>query len=83
MAQDEIDALEQQIKEQLENAPGKSENPSGTGSDTKETDDIFNILVIGCDTRKKGGVGRLDAMLLFSVNEKTKKIHMTSNLYGQ
>ena len=77
-AQDEIDALEQQMKEQLENASGKSENPSGTGSDTKETDDIFNILVIGCDTRKKGGVGRSDAMILFSVNEKTKKIHMTS-----
>ena len=77
-AQDEIDALEQQMKEQLDNASGKSENSSETGSDTEKTDDVFNILVIGCDTRKKGGVGRSDAMILFSVNEKTKKIHMTS-----
>jgi LCP family protein required for cell wall assembly len=34
--------------------------------------------VIGCDSRSQGGVGRSDAMLLFSVNDKTEKIHMTS-----
>ena len=70
-AQDEIDALEQQMKEQLDNASGKGENSSGTGSDTEKADDLFNSLVIGCDSRKKGGVGRSDAMILFSVNEKT------------
>jgi len=62
---EEISALEKQMATQL------AEN-------SENIDDIFNILVIGCDTRKKSGVGRSDAMILFSANEDTEKIHMTS-----
>ena len=64
---EEISALEEQMASQLTEE-----------SNSESSDDIFNILVIGCDSRKKGGVGRSDAMILFSVNEETEKLHMTS-----
>ena len=81
-AQDEIIALEEQMAAQLaqnDNITNQTENTAeiNTSAETT-TDDIFNILVIGCDSRKKDGVGRADAMILFSVNEKTEKIHMSS-----
>ena len=44
------------------------------------SDDVFNILLIGSDTREEGGVGRSDAMILVSINQKTKKIYLTSFL---
>ena len=81
-AKEEIAALEEQMAAQLaqnENSTNNTENTAGEDSDTNDaTEDILNILVIGCDSRKKGGVGRSDAMILFSVNETTEKIHMTS-----
>lgn len=81
-AHDEIVALEKQMAAQLvknDDISNNTENVAESNSDAETlTDDIFNILVIGCDTRKKGGVGRSDAMILFSVNEDTEKIHMTS-----
>ena len=81
-AKEEIDALEEQMAAQLAQSDASTNNEENTGrkeSDTEDAiDDIFNILVIGCDSRKKGGVGRSDAMILFSVNEATEKIHMTS-----
>lgn len=77
-AHDEIDALEEQMAAQLDNISNITENTAGIDTGAEVVDDIFNILVIGCDTRKKGGVGRSDAMILFSVNENTEKIHMTS-----
>lgn len=81
-AQEEIAALEEQMAAQLaqnENSANNTGNITGEDPDTVDAiNDIFNVLVIGCDTRKKGGVGRSDAMILFSVNEDTEKIHMTS-----
>ena len=81
-AWEEITALEEQMAAQLAQSDKSiniTENVGGEYSDVEDAmDDIFNILVIGCDTRKKGGVGRSDAMILFSVNEDTEKIHMTS-----
>ena len=81
-AHDEIVELENQMAAQLTQNDSISNNSESAGVQDSETesmkDDIFNILVIGCDTRKKGGVGRSDAMILFSVNEDTEKIHMTS-----
>jgi LCP family protein required for cell wall assembly len=41
---------------------------------------VFNILLIGSDTRTSGGAGRSDAMILVSINKKTKKIIVTSIL---
>lgn len=81
-AKEEIAELEEQMAAQLAQSDknaNDTENVGGEYSDAEDAkDDIFNILVIGCDTRKKGGVGRSDAMILFSVNEDTEKIHMTS-----
>ncbi len=81
-AKEEIAALEEQMAAQLaknDDISNRAENIAEIDINAENTtDDIFNILVIGCDTRKKGGVGRSDAMILFSVNEGTEKIHMTS-----
>lgn len=81
-AQGEINALEEQMASQLVQNSGNTDNKNddiGNNSDARLMEnDILNILVIGCDTRKKGGVGRSDAMILLSVNEDTEKIHMTS-----
>ncbi|WP_455390883.1 LCP family protein [Frisingicoccus sp.] len=40
--------------------------------------DVYNILVIGSDIRNKDEMGRSDAMILLSVNQKKKTIYMTS-----
>ena len=42
--------------------------------------DVYNILLIGSDTRVQGEVGRSDAMILVSINQKTKRIYLTSFL---
>lgn len=78
-AQEEIEALEEQMASQLALNKGSVNNKEDTYSDIEwMEDDILNVLVIGCDSRKKGGVGRSDTMILFSVNKETEKIHMTS-----
>ncbi len=42
--------------------------------------DVFNILLIGCDSRENDSEGRSDAMILVSINEKTKTLTATSIL---
>ena len=42
--------------------------------------DVYNILLIGSDTRESGEVGRSDAMILVSINQKTQTIYLTSFL---
>ncbi len=42
--------------------------------------DIFNILLIGVDSRKNNFSGRSDVMMLFSINKTEKKVVMTSFL---
>ena len=44
------------------------------------SDDVYNILLIGSDTRVSGDVGRSDAMILVSINQKTETIYLTSFL---
>jgi len=46
----------------------------------KEDKNVFNILLIGNDTRQSGKRGRSDAMILVSVNKKAKTITATSIL---
>lgn len=41
---------------------------------------ITNVLLIGNDSRTQEGDGRSDAMLLLSINNKSKKIYLTSLL---
>lgn len=42
--------------------------------------DVYNVLLIGSDTRVKGSSGRSDSMILVSINKKTSKIVETSIL---
>lgn len=44
------------------------------------SEDVYNILLIGSDTRESGEVGRSDAMILVSINQKTQTIYLTSFL---
>ncbi len=44
------------------------------------SEDVYNILLIGSDTRVEGEVGRSDAMILVSINQKTETIYLTSFL---
>lgn len=41
---------------------------------------VLNVLLIGGDSRKEGGIGRSDAMIIVSINKKTKEIVATSIL---
>ena len=81
-AQEEIADLEEHMAEQLAKNDKSINNTKNGGAEYTDSgsamDSIFNILIIGCDTLKKGGVGRSDAMILLSVNEDTEKVHMTS-----
>ena len=67
---EEIDLIEEQIRKNME------DNQTPIVSD----DDVTNILLIGSDTRKKGGSGRSDAMIIVSINKKKKTITATSIL---
>ena len=40
--------------------------------------DVYNILLIGVDTRVEGFGGRSDSMIILSINKRTRKIHMVS-----
>ncbi len=52
---------------------------SVSGENMKE-EGVTNILLIGNDSRSAGEDGRSDAMILLSISDRTKKIHMTSLL---
>lgn len=48
--------------------------------ETVSEDKVTNILLIGNDSRSGGTDGRSDAMILVSISDAQKKIHMTSLL---
>lgn len=56
-----------------------SELTSVSDESLKE-DGVTNILLIGNDSREQGSDGRSDAMILLSISNRTKTIHMTSML---
>lgn len=66
-------------------APDK-DNPSQGGQSTviipsidpRQEDHVYNILLIGVEALPQFGGSRSDTMILISINEKTKKIYMTS-----
>ena len=49
-------------------------------TENMQEDGVINILLIGNDSRSDGEDGRSDAMILVSISNKTKKIHMMSLL---
>ncbi|CRZ34634.1 LytR family transcriptional attenuator [Herbinix hemicellulosilytica] len=67
---EEIDLIEERIRKNME------DNQTPIVND----DDVTNILLIGSDTRKKGGFGRSDAMIIVSINKRNKTITATSIL---
>ncbi len=80
--EEEILELEEQmagqIKDDQEQGGQNAEQESGDSSDLTDAEGNVNILVIGCDSRKKGGVGRSDAIILASISESAEIIYMTS-----
>lgn len=67
--QEDIDAADDAIKKNLDNAV-----------DVMKDKDVYNILLIGTDARDPNDRGRSDSMILVSINKKTDKIIMTSFL---
>jgi len=53
--------------------------PSVSSEPLKE-DGVTNILLIGNDSREAGEDGRSDAMILLSISNETKTVHLTSLL---
>ena len=66
--EDEIDALEQSIRINMEN---QAEELMGNKK-------VFNILLIGCDAREEGGRGRSDSIILISINKESEQLIATS-----
>lgn len=71
--------------------PSETTMPTATTTETLSipslykipfSDDVYNILLIGTDTRSDGFTGRSDAMMILSVNRKTRKIHLVSLMRG-
>ena len=50
--------------------------------DIRTDPDVTNILLIGTDNRGNETNGRSDAMIIFSINKRTKKIHLVSLMRG-
>ena len=48
--------------------------------ETLKEDGVINVLLIGNDSRSEGEDGRSDAMILLSISNETKSIHLTSLL---
>ncbi len=57
--------------------PGATEGPTPTVKPRKE-DYCYNILLIGEEALEYFGGSRSDTMIIFSINSKEKKMHMTS-----
>ena len=70
-SKEEIDEFQREAKEQL----------AKLGSmDYKKVGNVYNVLLIGSDTRVSGEDGRSDTMLLISINRSKNKIIATSFL---
>jgi len=63
---EEADAIEQEMQTQAENGQ------------VVEDEKVYNILLIGTDSRSSKPTSRSDAMMLVSVNKSTKQITVTS-----
>lgn len=75
---DEITEIEESWE--TESTEGAEKPESAPEKEAFKVDGVKNILLIGNDSRKGGDDGRSDAMILISVNNKMKTIHMTSIL---
>lgn len=69
-SQDELDEYQQAAADALKDL----------GLEDAEMGDVYNILLVGSDTRVVGDTGRSDTMMLVSINSKTQRIVATSFL---
>ncbi len=66
------------IETGLENLDVPPNMSKGMNIPVRQEGHLKNFLIIGSDTRNPDTHGRSDAMMLVTVNTKTKKIHVTS-----
>lgn len=80
--QDDSIALqpEQPEKEQLKIEQPKEEQPEDFFAGKEVSEEAFNIMLVGVDSREDNFEGRTDSMILIHVNPETKKIITTSFL---
>jgi LCP family protein required for cell wall assembly len=70
---------EEVTQEQLKSMQNEIDNSiSSDAASALYEDDVFNVLVIGSDTRISGQRARSDSMVLLSVNKAKKRISITS-----
>lgn len=72
--EEDLTKEEEDIDRQIE------DNIAAMAKSEMENEDIFNIMLVGVDSRKNGFTGRSDTMILLSINEQTKKVIITSFL---
>lgn len=56
------------------------EEASSLAGKPVKSDGVTSVLLIGSDSRDAGAEGRSDAMILLSISNKTRTVHMTSLL---
>lgn len=71
------DPLATQTPEYLLNELEEKNKNNGMNGVLDE-DYVYNIMLLGSDTRSKKGIGATDVMVLLSINTKTKKMYLTS-----
>lgn len=80
-ATDDANSSEELTPEEIEEIDKRLEENLLAMADSDMADeDIFNILVIGVDSRNRDFVGRSDSMILVTINKKNQRILMTSFL---
>ena len=78
--EDDLDVPESSEEEIHSVEDGIRNNMEANSTAVKYDKNVLNVLLVGSDTRKAGGRGRSDAMILISINKKSKKIVATSIL---
>jgi len=66
------------IEKDLSGLDVPSNMKAGMGIPVLQDKEITNILIIGSDTRDPNANGRSDAMMLLTINKKTRSFHLTS-----
>ncbi|NLA95585.1 MAG: LCP family protein [Clostridiaceae bacterium] len=67
-----------EIETDLSGVDAPSNMKEGMKISVLQDKQIENILIIGSDTRNPNANGRSDAMMLLTINKKTKSLHLTS-----
>lgn len=66
-------------KEVIDDADNKiKENIEKNATEIVYDENVYNVLLIGTDTRNNSDRGRSDSMILVSINKESKEIYMTS-----